>query len=142
MQRTAGLAILAEVLRTKAWLPTAVLAVHLLFARVLRAYQAVPALDLAVHGLGGFAMGYFFEGVLQILGRRGGARLVSGSGRLVLVFALVCTTTMLWELGEVLSDRILGTHALLSLENTLLDMLVGIVGGVGYVGWRVLADRT
>ncbi|HVS64597.1 MAG TPA: hypothetical protein VMT85_13965 [Thermoanaerobaculia bacterium] len=141
MRRTAGLAILAEVLRTKAWLPAVVLAVHLLFARVLHAYQAVPALDLAVHGLGGFAIGYVFDGVLQILGRQGDARL-SGSGRLVLAFALVCTTTVLWELGEVLSDRILGTGALLSLENSLLDMLVGIVGGVGYVGWRVLAERS
>jgi len=141
MRRAAAIAILGEVLGKAAWFPAAVFVLHLVLSRLLNAYHLLLPVEIPMHLLGGFAIAYFFDGILVIAGgHRPSMRLVKPA-RLVLAFALVCATTVLWEVVESLFDQVFGTRARLSLENSLVDVLVGTVGGVGYVAWRVLSAK-
>lgn len=137
MRRETAAAIVREVARTKAWFPTAVFVLHVVISRMFSAYEAVPPLDIPMHLLGGLAIAYFFHGLLHVAEKHEGAALATGLVRPVLVFALVCTTTVFWEFAEYVSDHTFGTHAQLSLEDSLFDMLLGAVGGAVYAAWRV-----
>jgi hypothetical protein len=44
---------------------------------------------------------------------------------------------VVWELAEWVSDRYLGTNAQLWLGDTLLDMLLGLTGGLMFVAVAV-----
>jgi hypothetical protein len=47
------------------------------------------------------------------------------------------------SLAEYLSDRFFGTHAQVDLEDTLLDMFLGLVGGLSFlVANRLLAPAS
>jgi di/tricarboxylate transporter len=50
----------------------------------------------------------------------------------VIVLGLTCAATVFWEFAEFLSDRYLGTHAQGALDDTLSDMLFGILGGTAF----------
>lgn len=118
--------------RAAAWAPISVFALHMVMSEVLGAYLAYPHLDVPMHVAGGVAITYFLAYVvaaaasLDLLGRP------NRSALLWLVFTASCTATILWEFAEFLSDRYLGTSAQVDLEDTLLDMLLGILGSLAY----------
>lgn len=129
------------VLRRAAWAPLGVFLGHGLLSIGLEAYDAIPWTDVPMHLLGGIAIAYFFARAyeagleLDLLGRP------SGALRPVVVFLATCAAALAWEHGEFLSDRYLGTHSQRGLEDTLLDMLLGVVGGLVYLGLDALAAR-
>jgi hypothetical protein len=141
MRRTAAIAILREVLQRAAWFPAAVFALHVVLSKALEAYRLPIPVEIPMHLLGGFAIAYFLDGILVIVARHRPSVQLVQSARLVLAFALVCAATVLWEVAEFLFDQVFGTRSRLSLENSLVDVLVGTVGGVGYVAWRVLSAK-
>jgi len=51
----------------------------------------------------------------------------------LLIFALTGTATVFWEFAEFFSDQLFATHAQLGLGDTLLDMALGIGGGITYL---------
>jgi hypothetical protein len=124
---------LTRTLRRAAWAPILVLGLHVIAARVLGLYRLWPPTDIPMHFLGGIAIAYFFSHAyraaeeLDLLGRPSALLYV------VMVFALVCSSTVFWEFAEFLADRYLRTHMQGGLEDTLGDMLVGIVGGVAFL---------
>ncbi|HEV8238076.1 MAG TPA: hypothetical protein VGS57_01765 [Thermoanaerobaculia bacterium] len=86
-----------------------------------------------MHFFGGVAIAYFFASCARALP----VGAVSPSLRpwlvALLVFALTGTATVFWEFAEFLSDRLFATHAQLGLADTLLDMALGVGGGVTYL---------
>ena len=86
-----------------------------------------------MHPLGGIAITYFFSRALTILQKSGLVGAVDQRVRTVLLFALTATAAVFWEFGEFLVDHFFGTRMQRGLEDTLLDMFLGIVGGVGYL---------
>ena len=88
------------------------------------------ALDVPMHLLGGAAIAWFFWSSLAIPECRPvlGSVTVAAAGLMSL--AATGTTTVLWELAEWSSDRFLGTHTRKGLDDTLLDMVLGFVGGL------------
>jgi hypothetical protein len=86
-----------------------------------------------MHFFGGIAIAYFFSHAyraaeeLDLLGRPSAILYV------VTVLALVCSATVFWEFAEFLADRYLSTHMQGGLEDTLGDMLVGILGGLAFL---------
>jgi hypothetical protein len=120
---------LLTTLRRAAWAPILVFGLHVASSS-LGLYGVWPPLDIPMHFLGGMAIAWFFGHAylaaeeLDLLGRP--AAILYR----VTVFALTGSTTVFWELVEFLSDRYAGTHAQKGLEDTLGDMLVGILGGL------------
>ena len=115
------------------WAPTAVFLFHAFASRVLRLYEDHPASDVAMHALGGIAIAFFFWRAGLLAAGAGVIGAINRTGLSVMVFGLTCAAAVFWEFGEYLSDRYLGTRAQLGLDDTLGDMLVGIVGGVAFL---------
>jgi hypothetical protein len=115
------------------WMPTAVFLLHVFISRVVNGYILFPPLDIPMHFLGGVAIAFFFSRCLAFVP----AGIISGAPRRVLqallVFSLTGTATVFWEFAEFFSDRLFGTHAQLGLEDTLLDMALGVAGGIAYL---------
>jgi hypothetical protein len=115
------------------WMPTAVFLLHVFISRVLNGYILFPPLDIPMHFLGGVAIAFFFSRCSALVP----ASVISGPARplaqAVVVFGLTGTATVFWEFAEFFSDRLFGTHAQLGLEDTLLDMALGVAGGLAYL---------
>lgn len=125
------------------WAPAAVFLFHAYASTVLHLYVYYPASDIAMHALGGIAIAYFFWRAASLAS---GAGVLGGINRVglgVMVFGLTCAAAVFWEFGEYLSDRYFGTRSQLGLDDTLGDMLVGIVGGVAFLAaiWALATAR-
>ncbi|WP_165070730.1 hypothetical protein [Paludisphaera rhizosphaerae] len=119
--------------RDAAWAPSLVFLAHAVASLGFHAYQRWPSLDIPMHFLGGVVICYFYHRAsinASAVGLLGPFHRVT---HVILVFALVATTTVFWEFAEYISDQVFGTHAQVDLEDTLLDMLLGIVGGVVFL---------
>lgn len=125
-----------------AWAPILVFCSHIVLLRVFHIYDSYPALDIPMHFLGGVVIAYFIHHavnmamVLEALG---------APNRLfvtVTVFALACTATIIWEFAEFALDRHLGTRAQLGLEDTLGDMLMGMIGAAVFLSLPGFRQRT
>lgn len=124
-----------------AWAPSLVFLFHAVASLGFQAYQRFPPLDIPMHFLGGFVICYFFHRAsvnASTVGLLGPFHPVT---HVVLVFALVATTTIFWEFAEFTSDRFFGTHAQVDLPDTLLDMLLGMFGGIVFLIAHHLFDR-
>jgi len=115
------------------WAPAGVFLFHAFASRVLRLYEYQPASDIAMHSLGGIAIAFFFWRAASLAAGAGVIGAINRTGLSVMVFGLTCAAAVFWEFGEYLSDRYLGTRTQLGLDDTLGDMLVGIVGGVAFL---------
>ena len=102
-------------------------------------YVAYPPTDVAMHFLGGIAIAYFLWRAAVLASQAGPLGSIGRTGLGVMVFGLTCAAAVFWEFAEYLSDRCLGTKAQLGLEDTLGDMLVGIMGGLGFLLRRFAA---
>lgn len=94
-----------------------------------------------MHLAGGVAIACFFARALEALAHeRAWLRM---DPRALALFAIgwTGTATVVWELAEFLCDRYAGTSAQGGLEDTLGDMLVGLVGGFVYALARAVRAR-
>ena len=119
--------------RAAGWAPIVVFGAHVVSSRVLSLYSAFPPLDIPMHLAGGAAIGFFFWRSLQLPESRFAVGEMVPTAAGLLSFAAVGTAAVVWEFAEWLSDRYVGTQAQLGLEDTLLDMSLGIVGGLALV---------
>jgi hypothetical protein len=117
-------------LRAAAWVPLCFLVFHQLVANVLRVQRMIPWIDMPMHFFGGAAIAYFFRVSL----RRPEASAVLGElndfGRFLFALCCIGATTALWEFAEWITDALGWTGAQVSLADTLLDMALGIAGGL------------
>lgn len=123
-------------LRRAAWAPLLVLGLHLVAALALGLYRLWPPTDIPMHFLGGMAIAFFFAHAYRAaeeIGLLGRPAAVLGE---VTVCALVGSATVFWEFAEFLSDRYLGSHLQDGLDDTLGDMLVGLLGGAAFLAGR------
>jgi len=102
-------------------------------SRVLNAYLLFPPLDIPMHFFGGVAIAYFFANCFRALPAGSILSWLRPWLAAAMVLALTSTATVFWEFAEFFSDRFLGTHAQLGLGDTLLDMALGIAGGLTYL---------
>ena len=113
-----------------AWAPVIIFSIHIIAIFVFHVYDYFLSFDIPMHFIGGMAITYFFiESVIcamntQIIGRP------SIIGLILIIFLLTCTTTIFWEFAEWIMDKVFLIHVQVSLEDTLLDMLLGILGGI------------
>jgi hypothetical protein len=116
-----------------AWAPVLVFGLHVFISRVLNAYLLFPPLDIPMHFFGGVAIAYFAASCLRPLPDGAIASWLRPWLVAAMVFALTSTAAVFWEFAEFFSDRLFGTRAQLGLEDTLLDMALGVAGGLTYL---------
>jgi len=114
-------------LREAAWAPLNIVAFYAI-GLALHLYDLFPPLDLPSHLLGGVAITYFFRSAIK-----NSQSLVGDIPILIqIIFAFTCTgtTIIFWEFYENLLDRFFGTHMVRGLEDTIVDMFVGLLGAL------------
>lgn len=117
--------------RQAGWVLAAVFGFHAVIS-LSGAYHRYPALDIPMHIAGGAAIAFFFDRCFIRLVRSEVSLQIVNIARNLVVFALTVTAATFWEFGEFLFDRAFGTHTQAGLEDTLLDMRLGIIGGASY----------
>jgi hypothetical protein len=115
------------------WLPLTVFGAHEICAHWIGGYRRWPAIDIPLHFFGGLAIAYFAQGALRVFGARGFFRPPDALVRVALLFSLPVTAAVFWEFAEFTADITLGTHCQLSLEDTLLDLFMGLLGGLAFL---------
>ena len=105
---------------------------------MLNGYILYPPVDIPMHFFGGVAMAYFLSAAFAALPDGAVRDDLRAIGQAVFVIALTATASTFWEFAEFISDAVFGTGAQLGLEDTLLDMALGIAGGTSFVlmSWR------
>ena len=126
--------VLVESLWRAGWAPTIVFVAHMILWHGVGAYEALPLLDLPMHLLGGSAIAFFLWTTYSVISRSDTFGQPNTRAIAVLTLTSTATCALLWEFAEYLSDRYLGTNTQKGLEDTLLDMLLGIIGGAVFVG--------
>lgn len=124
--------LLAAALRDAAWAPAAVFLLHLVASGV-GAYGRIRWLDLPFHLAGGTAIAFLSTRVVLHARRLGFVGRSHAVAHGVGVMGLVALAAVGWEFAEFLFDRYLGTRAQAGLEDTLLDLAMGLAGGLAFV---------
>ena len=133
-------------LRAAGLAPLAVFLLHLFISQALGAYLALPYLDIPMHVAGGVAIAYFtwratgLASAEPMLGR------ITPFARAALSLTATATAAVVWEFAEWSTDQLGLTHAQLSLDDTLLDLLLGSLGGLVWLAcvqwWPAPAQRS
>lgn len=114
-------------LREAAWAPLAVVGFYAI-GLALDWYDQFPPLDIPTHFLGGAAITYFYKSVIK-----NSQDIVGNIPALIQhLFAFTCTGTTIigWEFYENAADYFLGTQMVRGLEDTIVDMFVGLMGAL------------
>lgn len=118
---------LIDSLREAAWAPLGVLGFYAL-GLALNLFDLYPSLDVPTHFFGGVVITYFYRVAI-----RHSQVLVGGIPfpiQVLLGLTAAGTTTILWEFYENLADRFLGTQMVRGLEDTIVDLFVGLLGAL------------
>jgi hypothetical protein len=118
---------MVSTLREAAWAPLSVLGVYWV-GLISNLYKSFPLLDIPTHFLGGVAITYFFRVAIRHSQQLVGAIPLP----IQVLFAITCTgtTTVLWEVYEIFADSFLHTHMLRGVQDTIVDLFVGLLGAL------------
>jgi hypothetical protein len=97
------------------------------------AYEAFPPLDAPMHLVGGLAIAFLLWTAYTIGARSGTLGRPNSTAIAALTLTSTAACAVFWEFAEFLSDKYLGTNTQKGLEDTLLDLLLGLVGGAIFV---------
>ena len=118
---------MVDTLREAAWAPLGVLGFYVL-GLAFRLFKLFPPLDIPVHFLGGVVITYFYRSAIshsqKIVGE------IPFPIQVVLAITCTGTTTILWEFYENILDFFAGTHMVRGVQDTILDLFVGLLGAL------------
>jgi len=112
------------------WIPVVVFVFHHVVARVFDAYNAIPLLDVPMHFLGGVAIGIFFWVLFNSDESKKTVGKLTFLGQYLVPMMGVFVAVSLWEFAEWSTDYLGMSQAQLSVDDTMLDMFLGVCGGV------------
>jgi len=127
-----GTGYAAALARRAAWAPAGVFAVHLVAARVLGLYEAWPPIDIPAHLMGGVAIAFFFGASFDLAVERGWFPPLDRRLRFALWLGLTALAAIGWEAFEYVATIALFERGIPGYEDTLADLLLGLVGGAAY----------
>lgn len=115
-------------LREAAWAPLGIICFYVI-GLALRLFDLFPPLDIPSHFMGGVAITYFYRSAIKnsqsIVGE------IPLPIQIILAFTCTGTTIIIWEFYENLLDFFFGTHVVRGLEDTIVDMFLGLLGALG-----------
>ncbi len=116
------------------WVPLTVFIVHEVFAHIHgNLYDLYPSLDIPMHFAGGGAIAYFSSVFIRQMEEKKFLVVRSEIVAMIFIFAFTATAATFWEYAEWISDHTFGTQAQKGLDDTLLDIVVGLSGGVMFL---------
>ena len=110
-----------------AWAPLGVICFYAI-GLAFDLYDLFPPLDIPSHLLGGAAITYFYRSAIR--NSQTIVRDIPDLIQTLLAFTCTGTTIIFWEFYENGLDYFLGTHMVRGLEDTLQDMLLGLMGAL------------
>jgi len=114
-------------LRESAWAPLSIFGFYL-FGLAFHLYDIFPPLDIPTHFMGGVAITYLYRSAIhhsqEIVGE------IPLPIQILLALTATGTTTILWEFYENFMDYFFGMHMVRGLEDTLIDMFLGLSGAL------------
>ena len=116
-------------IRRAGWLPLSIFLLHEICAHVVDGYTLWPPVDIPLHLFGGFAIAFFTSGAIATFADHDLIQRPHALVHAALVFSLACTAAVFWEFAEWTADHMLGTSCQVGLDDTILDLLMGAVGG-------------
>lgn len=138
MKQTGG-SWIGRTLRTAAWAPIVVVVAYAM-ALVMLGPAPPPWLDSIAHFAGGVAMTYFGLAAMTHLQSRIGKTPVAA--RLIAAVGFAAIAAIVWELVEFLVDFTARTRLAPSIDDTLLDLALGLAGAVTFALAAVVNRRT
>jgi hypothetical protein len=133
--------VVRRLLRRSGWAPISVVLFHAAVAIGLDAYTRFPPLDIPMHFVGGVAIAYFFSGCFTALPDGFIEPKHRRWAEFVVVAALTTTAAVVWEFAEFLADAFLAAGSQRGLDDTMLDMAMGMLGGVAWLGVAAIIGR-
>ena len=109
--------------------PIFVLAAHFFLLLFSNIYSVFPWFDIPMHFIGGMAVSITYFLTLGYLQKRNYLRM-SGIIKIIFVFALVSLTAVFWEFFEFLAEYFTGLNLQGDLNDTMLDLFLGVLGGL------------
>jgi len=113
--------------REAAWAPLGVICIYAI-GLAFGLYDLFPPLDIPSHLLGGAAITYLYRSAI-----RNSQTMVGDIPDLIhtiLAFTCTGTTIIFWEFYENAVDFFLRTHMVRGLEDTIHDMIFGLIGAL------------
>jgi hypothetical protein len=110
--------------------PAAVFFLSIFIGHFFNFYDLYPWIDIPMHFLGGFSVAYMIVLFLRFWKEE---KLITINSKIIFILIIVCAVSfiaVLWEFWEYLMDLIFKTNFILSLEDTLSDLVMGILGGL------------
>lgn len=109
--------------------PAVILLIHLILI-YFNLYSIKEWIDIPMHFLGGFAVAFTYRSILKILQKNNYLGKINNLILFIFIISLVALTAVLWEFAEFIMDFIFKFNAQASLEDTMLDLFLGLVGGL------------
>lgn len=106
---------------------------------LLGVYDSFPWLDIPMHFIGGIAVGYSFFLTLNYLQERDNFQ-NKKIYTAIFGIALVSLIAVFWEFYEFGMDYFFGLNYQTSVEDTMLDFFLGILGGV-FMNWILFLKK-
>jgi len=89
--------------------------------------------DIPMHFLGGAFITYSFFLTLRYFQKIGHLPELNLVFRSIFLLSLAATATVFWEFGEFALDYLFHIHTQVGLEDTMLDMFLGVLGGAVFI---------
>lgn len=118
---------IVDTLRESAWAPIGVFGLYWV-GLTFDLYQLFPPLDIPTHFLGGVVITYFYRSAIRHSQKLAGDIPLP----IQILFAITSagTTTIFWEFYENFADTFLHTSMVRGLQDTIMDLLVGLLGAL------------
>ena len=120
------------------WPAILVFTLHIFLTHVVNAYLLLPWIDIPMHYLGGLSMACSLLLGLTYLQEHKQITQLDRVIELLLVFTLVTSIAVFWEFSEFSMDQLLGTNVQISLQNTMQDLFMGIMGASTIVSYKFI----
>ena len=117
----------AATLREAAWAPLSVFGFYVL-GLTFHLFKLFPAIDIPTHFLGGVVITYFYRSAIRHSQKFVGE--IPLAVQVLFAFTCTGTTTILWEFYENILDFFFGTHMVRGLEDTIIDLFLGLLGAL------------
>lgn len=114
-------------LREAAWAPLCVVGFYI-FGLAFHLFRMFPFIDMPTHFMGGVAITYFYRVAIRNSQKSFGD--IPTLIQILLAFTATGTTAVLWEFYENFIDHFFGTHMVRGLEDTIVDLAMGLSGAL------------
>jgi hypothetical protein len=110
-----------------AWAPLCIVGLYA-FGLAIHLYRAHPWIDVPTHFLGGVTITYFYRAAIRNSQKYIGE--IPLPVQILFAFTCTGTTAIFWEFYENLADRFLQTRMVRGLEDTIMDLVMGLSGAL------------